>query len=299
MTLVVAYAPNERGSAALYLGGVLGRSAGEDLVVCTVVPTPWSPGMARVDAEYQAYLDQLAQEALARARSAVPAGVSVSYVRHHARSAPAGLLEVAAEHAAQAVVLGSSSAGVFGHVALGSVTARMVHSSPVPVALATRGFRGKPGARVGRVTVGFAPPGGSDDLVVAAAGLAERFAASLRLATFVVRPRTMVTAGVGPRAEQEVLAEWVHQVEEATALTLARVGELGLARPPDTVIGHGPGWEEAMHAIDWDEGDVLVLGSSSVGPVARVFLGSRATKIVRHSAVPVVVVPRGNASAQR
>jgi len=38
---------------------------------------------------------------------------------------------------------------------------------------------------------------------------------------------------------------------------------------------------------------VLVVGSSSIGPVARVFLGSRATKIVRHSPVPVVVVPRG------
>jgi hypothetical protein len=29
------------------------------------------------------------------------------------------------------------------------------------------------------------------------------------------------------------------------------------------------------------------------GPIARVFLGSRATKIVRHSPVPVMVVPRG------
>ena len=43
-------------------------------------------------------------------------------------------------------------------------------------------------------------------------------------------------------------------------------------------------------------GDVLVVGSSSIGPVARVFLGSRAAKIVRHSPVPVVVVPRGAAT---
>jgi len=40
---------------------------------------------------------------------------------------------------------------------------------------------------------------------------------------------------------------------------------------------------------------VLVVGSSSIGPIARVFLGSRATKIIRHSPVPVVVVPRGRA----
>jgi nucleotide-binding universal stress UspA family protein len=41
---------------------------------------------------------------------------------------------------------------------------------------------------------------------------------------------------------------------------------------------------------------VLVVGSSSIGPVARVFLGSRSSKIVRHSPVPVVVVPRGTAA---
>ena len=44
------------------------------------------------------------------------------------------------------------------------------------------------------------------------------------------------------------------------------------------------------------DGDVLVVGSSAIGPVARVFLGSRATKIVQHSPVPVVVVPRGAAA---
>jgi nucleotide-binding universal stress UspA family protein len=36
-----------------------------------------------------------------------------------------------------------------------------------------------------------------------------------------------------------------------------------------------------------------VVGSSASGLVARVFLGSRASKIVRHSPVPVMVVPRG------
>ena len=41
---------------------------------------------------------------------------------------------------------------------------------------------------------------------------------------------------------------------------------------------------------------MLVVGSSSVGPIARVFLGSRSSKIVRHSPVPVAVVPRGAAA---
>ena len=47
--------------------------------------------------------------------------------------------------------------------------------------------------------------------------------------------------------------------------------------------------------VEWDAGDVLVVGSSESGPVSAVFLGSRATKIVRYSPVPVIAVPRGAA----
>ena len=62
------------------------------------------------------------------------------------------------------------------------------------------------------------------------------------------------------------------------------------------MVGHGESWEEALEDVEWDDGDVLVVGSSSIGPIARVFLGSRASKIVRHSPVPVVLVPRGRAA---
>ena len=67
--------------------------------------------------------------------------------------------------------------------------------------------------------------------------------------------------------------------------------------PPslEAVVGYGETWDEALEDVEWDDGDVLVVGSSTIGPVARVFLGSRAAKIVRHAPVPVVVVPRGAA----
>ena len=38
--------------------------------------------------------------------------------------------------------------------------------------------------------------------------------------------------------------------------------------------------DEAVDEIAWSDGDVLVVGSSSLKPVSRVFLGSRATKIL-------------------
>ncbi len=46
-----------------------------------------------------------------------------------------------------------------------------------------------------------------------------------------------------------------------------------------------------MASIDWQPNELLAIGSSGIGPLARVFLGSRATKLVRHASVPVVVIP--------
>ena len=53
----------------------------------------------------------------------------------------------------------------------------------------------------------------------------------------------------------------------------------------------GNDWGEALDAADWDDGELLALGTSPRGGIARVFLGSRGTKIVRHSPVPVLVLP--------
>jgi nucleotide-binding universal stress UspA family protein len=295
VTLVVGFAPDGRGRAPLHLAAMLARSAQDELVVAAIVPRPWPPSPARVDAEYQAYLEQTANAALEQARARLPADISATYVAERARSAPAGLIELAEQHDASVIVTGSSGVGAPGHVSLGSVTSRLLHSSPVPVAIAPHGFRAGPEARVRRVTAAFG--GEADELVVAAAAVAGRVGASLRLASFAVRSRPPFTAGVGTGPERAVVQQWTQEIEAAGRAALERVGEL--AEQPvalEAVVGHGESWEEALEDVEWDEGDVLVVGSSSTGPIARVFLGSRASKIVRHSPVPVVVVPRAAAA---
>lgn len=297
MTMIVGYAPDERGGAGLHLAVMLARTAGDDLVVACVVPAPWVPGMARIDAEYHRALNEMADRALERAKADLPAGVPASFVRHSARSAPAGLLELAERFSADLIVLGSSSAGVFGHVALGSVSDRLLHSSPTPVALATRGFRARPDATVTRVTVAYGETSGADSLVMAAGWIAARLSASLRIASFAVWSRPAYPTTLGTDSEDLVMQEWTAQVRQAANAALAQVQELA-AVPHDVeiVIGRGRSWAEAIEDVGWGDGDVLVIGSSELGPVARVFLGSRATKILRHSPVPVVVVPRGRAT---
>ena len=292
MTMIVGYAPDGRSRGSLDLMGMLARSGGDDLVVAAVVPSPWVPGMARVDAEYRDRLDAMADATLEEARAHAPEGVETRFVRHSASSAAGGLLELAEQHDARLLGLGSSSAGAFGHVVLGSASSRLLHSSPVPVALAPRGFHSKPDARVTRVTVAY---GGSssEELVVAAAAVASDVGASLRLASFAVWASPEYTTTLGTDAEELVLQQWTAELGSQVEGALAQVEEL--ERPPtleDTAIGRGARWSEALDDVDWQEGEVLVVGSSGLGPVARVFLGSRATKIVRHSPVPVVMVPR-------
>ena len=295
MTLIVAYAPDERGKTALHLASMLARSIGDELVVCSVIPAPWVPGMARIDAEYRKELDEIADQALELARKSLPGDVSARFERHSARSAPAGLLEVAKQYDAYMIVVGTSSAGVFGHISLGSVTNRLLHSSPVAIALAPRGFRSQPGAKVKRVTAAY-DGSASAGLLLAAARVAARVGASLRIASFAVWSRPAYTTRLGTDSEDLVLQEWITDLEKSANAALEQVEELAkVPRQVETVVGHGESWEEAIDDVGWDDDDVLVVGSSAVGPIAQVFLGSRGAKILRSSPVPVVVVPHGQA----
>ena len=298
MSLLVAFAPDGRGRAVLHLAAMLARSAEDDLVVCAVVPAPWYPSPARVDAEYRSTCSRRRESALDEARARLPADIPATFVVHDARSAPAGLLEVAEEHDASLIVVGSSSAGGVGHVTLGSASSRLLHSSPLPVAVAPRGFRCPPDARVARVTAAFGGSEGAENLVIAAAGRRGRGRR---------RPAARLLRGAGATALHERRRHRGRRSHGRGVDPGDRGGRRGrrsrrssdlpaVPRELEIVVGRGESWEEALEDVEWEEGDVLVVGSSSIGPVARVFLGSRATKIVQHSPVPVVVVPRGAAA---
>jgi nucleotide-binding universal stress UspA family protein len=137
----------------------------------------------------------------------------------------------------------------------------------------------------------------SGDLLVAVAEMSRRVGGTLRVVTFGVRGRTMYPPEVGLHAEDMVLDQWKIQVEGHQRAALHRLAELGLLPDSATAtIVTGSDWADAMDELEWDRGEILVVGSSPLGTLARVFLGSRATKIIRYSPVPVVVVPAAVAS---
>ena len=136
-------------------------------------------------------------------------------------------------------------------------------------------------------------------LLRAAETLATEFGAQLRLVSFAVQLSPPETARFRTEGAA-VTAEWTENIRSAAQEALdaeRKLGKQGLE--PSVVIGHGEDWKEAFEDVEWLPGDVLVVGSSDSGPVARVFLGSRANKIVRHSPVPVLGVPRTAAKGAR
>jgi hypothetical protein len=72
-----------------------------------------------------------------------------------ASSIPAGLISEAEKADAAMIVVGSGSDGSWGTVVVSSTADRILHSSPVPVAVATRGYRTPPNATGTRATCAF------------------------------------------------------------------------------------------------------------------------------------------------
>lgn len=292
MTILVGYPTNRRAKAVLSLAGMLARSRDEDLVVCTAIRDPRVPGLVREDPAFRSYVDELADKALAQAREDIPTDVSVRFTRIDAHSIPSGLIQAAEEHKAGMIVVGSAM-GRVEHITVSSIADRLLHSSPIPVAVATRGFRAMGGA-VRRVTLAFSGDDHSAVYVAAAEELARRFGAQLRLASFAVHlsPPEALRVHLDGASVFEQWAKHIH-----TSVTQAVQADAATAqRDPEIVIGQGDDWEDALDDIDWQPGDILVIGSSQAGPLSRVFLGSRAAKLIRHTPVPVIALPRAAAT---
>ena len=290
MKILVGFSPDQGGREALALAAVLARSTGGSLLVCTVIPETWGhPSPARVDAEYAAFLNQNAKKALAKARASLPGDIAADFVARSAASARDGLCATAADVGADCLVLGSSRAGAIGRFAVGSATTEILHSAKLPVVLAPRGYCASPGSIVRRVTCAVSGSAHSQALAERAGALAQACRAELRLATFIVRDKQMYPTGAGYDAENLVSNQYRRQADAVhTAIRQAWTQKVALTG----AFGDGPTWKAALDRLGWENAELLVIGSSSLGPILQVFLGSNSGKIARNAPVPCVVMPR-------
>ncbi|OMC39200.1 universal stress protein [Mycobacterium sp. IS-2888] len=291
MTVVVGYRAGEVGLSGLYLAVRAARTLETSLTVATIVPQPWpTPSFARVDAEYEHWADQLAADSAAEARGylhGVADGLEVTYSHRAHRSVSGGLIELIADVDAEVLVLGSLPSGGRGQVVIGSTADWLLHVSPVPVAISPREYRSYTGGLT-RITCAYAATPDSIDVVHRCVEFARRLGLPVRVITFAVRGKTMYPPEVGLDVEDSILQAWAAQAREVQE-NLKTDGVVDADVALDVVTGHS--WNEAMEKVDWQDGDVLALGTSPRGDIRRVFLGSRSGKIIRESTVPVVVLP--------
>ncbi len=292
MTVAVGYLSGKAGLSALNLGVEAARTLKTSLSVVTVVPKPWTtPSPAKVDAEYAQYADKLAADSAAQAKNCIAsldAELEVSFHKYAHRSAAGGLLDAVAELKAEVLVLGSAADGSLGQVVVGSTADRLLHSSPVPLAICPRGYRGSKTHGLTRITAAYPGTAESLHVVERVCALAAQLEVPMRVITFAVRGRTMYPPEVGLHAEDSLLSAWASQAREALA-KLRSDGIVGDDVELQVVTGHG--WDQALDTASWEDGEVLAIGTSPQGAIARVFLGSKGTKIIRHSPVPVLVLP--------
>ena len=286
---LVGYSADKGGCEALRLGAMLARSAGGSVVIAVILPETWDhPSPAMVDVEYVQFLERHAEKTLASARAAMPTDVPAEYLRRHAESAGAGLLALAEELEVDAIVLGSSRKAPMSRFQEGTVAAEVLRSARVPVALAPRGYVA-PQERLDRITCAIASSSRSTELAHKAGEIAATFHVPLRLATFIVRDRQMYPSGAGYDVENLVSNKFLTQAEAAHDRIRA---EWAGPEEPESVFGDGRNWKEAVSALDWTGCELLVIGSSRLGPLMRVFVGSNSGKILRHAPVPRMIVPR-------
>ncbi|GEK21886.1 universal stress protein [Cellulomonas xylanilytica] len=302
MTIVVGANPFGDIHGAIDLGVTLARTLPEAtgayvLVIATVIPPGWTvPSMARVDGEMQEWVQARADEAKAAALAFLAGradDLTVEFVRLTDRSTPRALAALAEQREATALVLGSSPDGPEGRVVVGSTADYLLHSSPVPLAVAPRAYRCAPSTTdvaAHRLTCSFSGSGVAASAVRWAARLTREIDVQLRVASFGVRSATMYPPEIGTDIESEVTEQWREQMADAQAALREALGDL-LDDDTAYVVASGTSWWEALSSVDWTPNELLVLGSSSAGTLRRVFLGTNATKIIRHSPVPVLVVP--------
>ena len=145
MHLTVGYLATPTGDDGVALASALAKTFGATVDVVLVVREELPDGHPG-RAEYQQLLISKGQEWIAQATSALADG------RRHRRpptclvgeSFSESLIAFAEEKDSDLIVIGGARDGIFGGHVIGSVAGALLHCSPIPVALAPRGYAEDP-----------------------------------------------------------------------------------------------------------------------------------------------------------
>ena len=120
---------------------------------------------------------------------------------------------------------------------------------------------------------------------------AHRWNVPLRLVAFTPHGPSMYPTETPYRHAQEATRQWRDQAQSILERGEERALERCASLHVDLAIGSGDDWESSITNLEWKKGDLLIVGSSTLGVFGHTFTGSSINQIVRHSPVPTVIVP--------
>lgn len=290
MTIVAGFSAARQNEAPIELAVKLANTTGEAIAAVAVVERRSPPFSDPVEDEYLDYVTAQAELALHNAIADLPKG-GVSVDVRVGPSITKTLAEYASEVDASVVTVGSASSGLLGRIALGSVTNRVVHSASTPVAIAPRGYLAGRGP-FRRITVSYGGKADVSGLIPGAAALAQQWGIPLRIVSFATRDVAAVALGTPPGAESLVVDKWWQNTQDSILLQLEEVRSLLDVEGLQVELGVGEDWRSAVESIGWDHDDLMMLGSGAAAPSRQIFLGTVAGRILRHSPVPVMILPK-------
>ena len=274
---VVAYEATERGREAIELGIALARLTGAQLRICLVLPQSTSvPAKVPTSAaDYEGIIARQAQLWLDEAMEWIPADVVATNHVLWAESTSEGLIEATTTFHSDRIVVGASRTGILRRFTIGSVANALLHASPVPVALAPRGYRAS--GRISRITCAIGTRPGWEALLDSMVAVSDGLDVDLRFVTLVE-----VDADAALPSSSDLHLSAVLRYFNERQRTEGAVS---------TEVAVGATVEAAVENLEWRDDEIAFVGSSRLASPSRIFLGSTANRMLHSLPVPLIVVP--------
>ncbi|PRC43150.1 universal stress protein UspA [Mycobacterium sp. ITM-2017-0098] len=284
MHLTVGYLATPTGDDGIALASALATTFDATVDVLLVVREELPDGHpGRI--EYQQLLINRGEQWVAKAVAALAEdGVSANSSVMVGESFAETLIQFAERNSSDLIVVGGARDGFFGRHTIGPVTGALLHSSPIPVALAPRGYAEDPDESIVAVTAAVPTKPGDDNPLPFAITLASAAGLGIRMLS-LVSAENLAEAG----SAKEVRALQRAAAEENLVLAARALPD---APEIESLVADGMTLESALKKLNWEDGDLLVVGSSRFAAPRRLFLGSTAARILAGVDVPVIVVPR-------
>jgi nucleotide-binding universal stress UspA family protein len=285
MHLTVGYLATPTGDDGIALAAELAKTfdAAVDVVLIVREELPdGHPGRA----EYQELLVAKGKGWVADAVGKLAeAGVKAESSVLVGESFAESLIEFAEGKSSDMIVVGGAKDGFFGGHTIGPVAGALLHCSPIPVALAPRGYGEEAPDTITEITVAVPTTDRTDNPLPIALTLASAASLPIRMMSLVTIENIDEATSKAEARRAQIAA-----AEENLLLAARSVPE---APEIQSLVADGSTLESALKKLKWDDGDLLVVGSSRFAAPRRIFLGSTAARILAGVDVPVIVVPKG------